>query len=117
MTIAGKEITLNLKEWSDALNGATVTKDGVDYNFGEGIADVEDRLTILAGFEKAILGQYNYLPVLQDGSMALVSQQIYYVVEDYNPVMGRGGLAYHKYNYNDTEWEAYIAEQGGELKY
>ncbi|MBQ7359645.1 MAG: hypothetical protein IJY10_06560 [Lachnospiraceae bacterium] len=117
MTIAGKEITMNLKEWSDALNGTTVTVDGVDYNFGEGIADVEDRLTILAGFEKAILGQYNYLPVLQDGSMALVSQQIYYVVEDYNPVMGRGGLAYHKYNYNDTEWAEYVASQGGELSY
>lgn len=117
MTIAGKEITMNLKEWSDALNGTEVTVDGVAYNFGEGIADVEDRLTILAGFEKAILGQYNYLPVLQDGSMALVSQQIYYVVEDYNPVMGRGGLAYTKYNYNDTEWAEYVASQGGELSY
>ena len=117
MTIAGKEITMNLKEWSDALNGTEVTVDGVAYNFGEGIADVEDRLTILAGFEKSVLGQYNYLPVLQDGSMALVSQQIYYVVEDYNPVMGRGGMAYTKYNYNDTEWAEYVASQGGELSY
>ena len=117
MTIAGKEITMNLKQWSDALNGTEVVIDGTSYNFGEGIADVEDRLTILAGFEKAILGQYNYLPVLQDGSMALVSQQIYYVVEDYNPVMGRGGLAYTKYNYNDTEWAEYVASQGGELSY
>ena len=49
--------------------------------------------------------------------MALVSQQIYYVVEDYNPVMGRGGLAYTKYNYNDTEWAEYVASQGGELSY
>jgi hypothetical protein len=31
--------------------------------------------------------------------------------------MGRGGIAYTKYNYNDTEWAAYIAEQGGELSY
>ncbi|MBQ9123444.1 MAG: hypothetical protein IJY10_08155 [Lachnospiraceae bacterium] len=117
INVGGKDITMNLKQWSDSLNGATVTVDGVDYNFGEGIADVEDRLTILAGFERAILLNYNYLPMLQDGSMALVSQQIYYVVEDYNPVMGRGGITYHKYNYNDAEWAEYVASQGGELSY
>ena len=25
--------------------------------------------------------------------------------------------AYTKYNYTDAEWTAYVAEQGGELKY
>ena len=55
--------------------------------------------------------------MLQDGSMALLSQQVYYVVEEYNPVMGRGGIAYTKYNYNDADWAAFVKEQGGELKY
>ena len=31
--------------------------------------------------------------------------------------MGRGGIAYAKYNYTDAEWTAYVAEQGGELQY
>jgi hypothetical protein len=31
--------------------------------------------------------------------------------------MGRGGIAYTKYNYNDAEWTAYVEAQGGELKY
>ena len=112
-----KEITMNLKQWSDALNGSTVTVGGVDYCFGDGIADVNTRLDILAAIEARVLQTYNYIPMLQDASMALLSQQVYYVVDEYNPIMGRGGIRYLKYNYNDTDWAAYVADQGGELKY
>ena len=49
--------------------------------------------------------------------MALLSQQVYYVVEEYNPVMGRGGIAYTKYNYNETEWKNYVDSQPDGLKY
>ena len=114
---ANKDVTMTLKQWSDALNGTTVTVGGVEYNFGSGQADVETRLTILAACEGKILESYNYLPMLQDGSMALLSQQVFYVVEEYNPIMGRGGITYTKYNYNEADWEAYVKEQGGELKY
>jgi hypothetical protein len=118
LTIDGEEITLNLKQWSDALNGTVVEKDGKQYNFGDGIADVDTRLDILAGIETKVLGTYNYIPVLQDGSVALLSRQVYYVVEDYNPVMGRGGIAYMRYNYNETDWAAYVAAQeNGQVKY
>ena len=112
-----KDVTMNLKQWSDALNGATVTVDGVDYNFGEDQADLNTRLEILAAFEARVLQTYDYIPMLQDGGMSLLSQQVYYVVEEYNPVMGRGGIAYMKYNYSDAEWTEYVASQGGELKY
>ena len=112
-----KDVTMTMKEWSDALNGATVTVGGVEYNFGDGQTDVDTRLAILAGIEGAILRTYNYLPMMQNASMALLSQQVYYVVEEYSPVMGRGGIAYMKYNYNETEWSAYVTEQGGELQY
>jgi hypothetical protein len=91
---------------------------GKQYNFGDGIADVDTRLDILAGIETKVLGTYNYIPVLQDGSVALLSRQVYYVVEDYNPVMGRGGIAYMRYNYNETDWAAYVAAQeNGQVKY
>lgn len=117
LTIAGEEITMNLKQWSDALNGMAVEVGGKTYNFGDGQVDVDTRLNILAAIETKVLQGYNYLPMLEDGSMALLSQQVYYVVEEYNPVMGRGGIAYTKYNYTDAEWTAYIEQQGGELKY
>ena len=113
-----KTVTMNLKQWSDALNGETVTVDGVDYCFGDGIADVDTRLDILAAIEGEVLKTYNYIPMLQDASMALLSQQVYYVVDEYNPIMGRGGIAYLKYNYNDVDWKAYVdSQEGGTLKY
>ena len=31
--------------------------------------------------------------------------------------MGRGGITYLKYNYDETEWTNFVTEQGGELKY
>lgn len=117
LAIDGTDVTMSLRQWSDALNGTTVSVDGVEYNFGDGIADVDTRLNILAAIETQILMTYNYIPMLQDASAALLSQQVFYVVDEYNPIVGRGGLAYLRYNYDDAEWAAYVAENGGELQY
>ena len=112
LTIDGKEITMNLDEWTKALNGVVVEKDGVQYNFGEGQTAADNRLAILAGIEKQVLLTYNYLPLSEEGSMALLSKKAFYIIEDYNPVLGRGGIAYLRYNYDDAAWAAYVAEQG-----
>ncbi len=112
-----QKVTMNLKQWSDALNGATVKVGDVEYCFGDGIADVETRLDILAKIESTVLMTYDYIPMLQDGSMALLTKQVYYVVEEYNPIMGRGGIRYMKYNYDDAAWAAYVASCGGQLSY
>jgi hypothetical protein len=111
LTIGGEEITTNLKNWSDALNGATIVVNGKEYNFGDGNATVEERLNILAGIETKVLGTYDYIPMLQDAGASLLSQQVYYVVEEYNPIMGRGGIAYMKYNYTEDEWVEYVNSQ------
>ncbi len=112
-------LTGSLRNWSDALNGATVKfSNGNEYCFGDGIVDYETRLEILAAIEGAILSTYDYIPMLQNASMQLVSKQIFYVVDEYNPIMSRGGIAYLKYEYNDAEWAEYVASQdGGVLKY
>lgn len=110
-------VKMNLAQWSQALNGATVTVGGKEYNFGDGIAEVQTRLTILAAIEGAILETYDYIPMLQNASMALLSQQVFYVVEEYNPILSRGGIQYMKYNYDDAAWTEYVTSQGGELKY
>ena len=118
LNLGGTDITMNLDEWTKALNGTPIEKDGVTYNYGDGIGDPEDRLTILAGIEKTVLLTYNYLPMMEEGSMALLSQKAYYIIEDYNPVLGRGGISYLRYNYNDAEWAEYVAAQpNGELTY
>ena len=112
-----EKVTMNLRQWSQALNGTTIDVESGSYNFGDGIADVETRLEILSQLERAILMTYDYIPMIQDGSMALLSQQVYYVIEDYNPILGRGGITYMKYNYDDAEWAEYVKSQGGQLKY
>ncbi len=118
INVNGEDITMTMYNWSDALNGETVVDfAGVERNFGDGQADIETRLHILAKLEGVILSTGNYLPMLQDASASLLSQQVYYVVDEYNPVMGRGGIAYMKYNYNDADWVAYVASEGGELTY
>ncbi len=108
-----KELTANLREWVDALNGTNVTfEDGTVANFGDGNADQDVRVLILSKIEGEILATYDYIPLLQNAGMSLLSYKVFYVVEEYNPVMGRGGIAYLKYNYNDAEWADFVAEQG-----
>ncbi len=111
LNIDGADVTMTLRQWSEALNGKTVTVDGVDYNFGKGMADVNTRLEILAAIEAEILSTYTYIPMLQDGSVMLISQKASYVVNKYCPIMGRGGIAYLQYSYSDAEWESYVASQ------
>ncbi len=117
MSVSGDEVTLSVEEWSKALNGQAVEKEGKSYNFGYGMADTKERLRILAGFENKILSTFDYIPLANNGSLSLLSQKVYYVIEDYNPVLGRGGLDYMRYNYSDSEWKAYVRSQGGTLKY
>lgn len=117
LTLDGKELTMSVRDWALCLNGTMKTVDGVSYNFGYGQTSVDNRLTILAAIERHMLTAYNCVPIMQDGSGALLSQQMFYVVEDYVPMLGRGGIQYIKYNYDDAEWATFVAEQGGILKY
>ena len=117
LTIGGEEITMSLSQWSDALNGATVVAGGKQYNFGDGMVDVDTRLDILAAIEKTILNTGSYIPMLQDGTVSLLSKQVSYVTDEYHAIMGRGGITYMRYDYNDTEWTQYVADQGGQVKY
>lgn len=112
-----QDVTMTLREWSDALNGATITTADGDFCFGDGIATVETRLNILAAIEGRVLQTYDYIPMLQNAGMTLLSQQVYYVIDEYNAILGRGGITYLKYNYNETDWAAYVASVGGELSY
>lgn len=116
---ADVELTTTLANWSLILTGETKKINGVDYNFGYAQVDDDVRLTILAAFEKAILGTDYYIPFMQDASGFLLSQKVNYALgrNDYNAVLGRGGITYMTYNYDDAAWTAYIASQGGSLKY
>ncbi len=118
LNLDGEDITMSVRDWALCLNGAMKTaQNGKEYNFGYGQTSVDNRLNILAAIEKFMLTAYNCVPIMQNGSGSLLSQQVYYVVEEYNPMMSRGGIQYMKYNYNDAEWAEYVASQGGTLQY
>ena len=117
ITLDGEAITMSARDWATCLNGVMKTVNGKDYNFGYGQTSVENRLIILAEVEKFMLTSYNCVPIMQDGGGSLLSQQVFYVVEEYNPMMGRGGVQYLKYNYDDAEWAEYVSSQGGTLQY
>ncbi len=112
-----EDVTMSLRSWSEALGGKSVSSADREFNFGEGMADTETRLSILAAIEGAVLSTYNYIPMLADGSVELTSKQVYRPYEKYNPVLGFGGIAYLAYNYSDSEWAEYVSAQNGILKY
>ena len=117
---ADVEIETTLNKWVLMLNGEEQKVGDVTYNFGfEQVSDAV-RLTILAEFEKVILGTDYYIPFMQDASGFLLSKKVNYVLgrTDYNAVLGRGGITYMTYNYDDAAWAAYVASQeGGKIAY
>lgn len=115
LTLNGEEITMSVYNWAEAVTGTTAPDaDGNPRNFGTNVADQETRVQILAGVEGKLLQTYTYLPMVNNGGLSLLSYQVYYVIEDYNPVMGRGGISYMRYNYDDAEWAEYCNEQNSE---
>lgn len=113
--------TASMDAWTLLLEGKTitVTETGTT-NTREVKVDSENyavKLPILAAIEKAVLEQYNMIPILDDSSASLKGQKYNYYTEDYIYGVGRGGIKYMTYNYNDSEWAAYVESKGGTLNY
>ena len=117
INVDGADITMSYTDWAECLNGVMKTVDGVEYNFGFNQAEKDTRIEILAALEHGIMTQYHLVPLMQESSGFLLTQKAYYVVEEYNPIMSRGGISYMRYNYTDAEWDEYVASQGGTLQY
>ncbi len=118
----GVEYTTTVHNWYLIINGTEcelTAADGSTINYVCGAMDEKpaERLTILAAIEGAVLLNYNFIPLNGDASALLKGQQIEYYSDEYNMMMGFGGLKYNTYNYTDAEWEEYVASQNGELDY
>ncbi len=118
----GKTYTATVWDWTQCMSGKAITitdAEGNTKEFSCGTADnlPEDRFAILAGLEGAVLSTYDMIPLTGNGSASLKGMQIKYYIEEYVFGVGRGGMKYMDYNYNDAEWAAFLQENGGELKY
>lgn len=80
-------------------------------------ADATLRLKILAAVEKAVLEQYNMIPVNSDSSASLKGMRIVFGTEEYIYGVGRGGVKYMTYTADDAAWTQYVKDQGGTLNY
>lgn len=117
----------SVADWSNnALQGVSIvtyvvvdgeaTKEQVVINAGTQMP-MGNRCRILWACEAAILEQYTLLPLDDESSAALKGQQIRYYTEEEVYGMGRGGIKYMTYNYDDHDWKAYVKSCGGKLNY
>ena len=57
------------------------------------------------------------LPLIDDASAALKGMKINYYTETYIYGVGRGGVKYMTYNYDDAEWAEFVKSNNGLLQY
>ena len=106
-----EDLTMNLTDWDKCLQGLS----GCRYNFSN--YPIETKLEILAAEEAAVLQEYWGLPMFAEYSASLMSYKVDYISYEYNTFMGYGGVRYMSYNFDDTEWKAFVEEKGCTLNY
>ena len=99
--------TMTWQAWSGALT------DGGKYAG----ASFHVKLQIAAAMECAYLNKYYRIPMADTTVCSMLSFKCAYYTKEYNIMYGWGGLRLMQYNYNDAEWETYVAEQAGEQMY
>ncbi len=126
INVNGTDYTADALTWYDAMAGKTVSisdaaGNAIEYSCGSADGDPATRLQILGALENEVLLRYDFIPLMDDSSASLKGQQLIYN-SDFQGVgyifgVGFGGVKYMMYEYTDAEWEAYVAENNGELSY
>jgi oligopeptide transport system substrate-binding protein len=102
--------TQTWQKWCQDINDASNDSIG-------GAAPISERLWALSELEYQLLNRYEFAILGSYGSVSLYSYKIDYPVHTYNIMYGYGGMRFLQFNYNDADWEAYVASQGGTLNY
>lgn len=128
ITINGKTWRASVADWANALSNdvieiAEVDAEGnltgeVNDRYSCGTATpVAERLTVLAAVETVVLGQYDMIPVQNQSSASLLGMQVEYGQKEYVYGVGRGGIKYMTYNFDDYDWVKFVRSEGGTLNY
>ena len=107
LTVDGEEVTMTWQDWSRSMIGT-----GMFANVSN-----ETKLQITAAMEEEFLKFYYRIPLCGTTICSLLGYKADYYTWDYNIMYGFGGLELMTYNYSDSEWAVYVAEQGGTLNY
>ena len=124
-SLGGKTYRTTVEQWTYAMMGQSVALQEVDsegnivpdslviYSCGANDGRPDERLDIFAALEREVLSTYDLIPLNNASTASLKSEQINYGTEHYVYGIGRGGVKYMTYNYNDAEWEEYLTSQAG----
>lgn len=121
--INGTVYSASYLDWVNAIEGSEIvitnvlTKESIKYSCGENDDTSEDRTKLLSALESAVLNRYSMIPLYVDASAHLISYKVNYPHSQYIYGIKYGGVKYITYNYNDSEWAAYIEKSGGVLNY
>ena len=107
LTVNGEEVTMTWQAWSNCMIGT-----GKYAN-----ADFDTKLDITSMLETKYLQKYYRIPLAGTTICSMLSYQLDYYTQEYNFAYGFGGSRLMKFNYDDAEWAAFVAEQGGTLSY
>ena len=107
LTVEGEEVTKTWQDWSGCMIGSG---DMANKSF-------ETKLQILADMEENYMKFFYRIPLASSTLPFMMSYQCDQYTQDYNIMYGFGGVELMTFNYTDTEWAAYVAEQGGTLSY
>jgi hypothetical protein len=113
---AGETITMSVQNWYFCLNGLAASENQAKtYNWGEGFAPTEARLTILSALEELTIKESRSVMLIADGGGSFLGAKFSYFSEDEHTFMGFGGIRYMEVNYTDEEWTAFVAQNNNDL--
>lgn len=126
--VDGKTYRASVLDWTSAIEGdyinitevdaeGNLTENVISYRCGTADERPEERILLLAAIEKTVLRNYDMIPTHNQASASLLSYKVEYGNQEYVYGVGRGGIQYMTYNYNDVQWEDYVKSQGGVLEY
>ena len=104
------EITDTLQHWAMWANNAVADVPVISEKLGA-FADYaySTRCEVVAGLEHAFLNWFTTTSLYYRNVASLNSQKINQASDIYLTLIGFGGIDYITYNYDDTEWADYIA--------
>jgi oligopeptide transport system substrate-binding protein len=113
VVLSGETYTAPATDWLAMMNGQIRKLGEKTY----AATEQADRLAILSALEGAVLRNYNYIPIMDDGEGHLRGRQLKYRTEEYIYPLGYGGVKYFTYAYTDAQWEEFVTKSGGLLDY
>ena len=113
---AGETITMSIQNWYFCLNGLAESEGQTyTYNWAEGFAPTEARLTILSALEEVTIKESRSVMLIADGGGSFLGAKFAYFSADEHTFMGFGGIRYMEVVYTDAEWAEFVKANNNDL--